>query len=87
MQAAAGLALLGTLSNALLAALSDPGEREAAVVTMLIAASGVAFVGIGAAFWALVAGQVLRGVLRAARPRREAATDPVRAGGRADVVR
>lgn len=74
MQAAAGLALLGTLSSSLLAALSNPHEREAAVLTMLIAASGVAFLGIGAAFWALAAGLILRRVMRPAQPR----TEPVR---------
>ncbi|MBE1877601.1 benzoate/H(+) symporter BenE family transporter [Myceligenerans pegani] len=67
MQAAAGLALLGTLSGSLLAALSDPRDREAAVLTVLIAASGVAFLGIGAAFWALAAGLVIRHVMRLAR--------------------
>ncbi|MBL0888675.1 benzoate/H(+) symporter BenE family transporter [Myceligenerans indicum] len=73
MQAAAGLALLGTLSGSLLAALTDSRDREAAVLTMLIAASGVAFLGIGAAFWALAAGLLLRYVMRLTWPRRRAA--------------
>jgi benzoate membrane transport protein len=71
MQAAAGLALLGTLGSALAGALRDEDGREAAVVCFLIAASGISVLGIGAAFWALVAGLALRPLLRqvsAARP-------------------
>ena len=71
MQAAAGLALLGTLGSALAGALRDEDDREAAVVCFLIAASGISVLGIGAAFWALVAGLALRPLLRqvsAARP-------------------
>jgi benzoate membrane transport protein len=64
MQAAAGLALLGTLAASLAGALGDEDGREAAVVCFLVAASGVSVLGIGAAFWALVAGLVLRPVLR-----------------------
>lgn len=64
VQAAAGLALLGTLASALGESLADPSEREAAAVTLLVAASGVTVAGIGAAFWALVAGLVVRAVVR-----------------------
>ncbi len=67
VQAAAGLALLGALAAALGEALADPAEREAAVVTFVVAASGVVLLGTGAAFWALLAGLVLRAVLRAGR--------------------
>jgi benzoate membrane transport protein len=72
IQAAAGLALLGTLASALSEALADPTERESAVVTFVVAASGVAVLGVGAAFWALAAGLVVRAVIRgtaAASPR------------------
>jgi benzoate membrane transport protein len=34
------------------------------VVTLVVAASGVQAAGIGAAFWALAAGLLVRGVLR-----------------------
>lgn len=68
IQAAAGLALLGALAAALGEALADPAEREPAVVTFVVAASGVVVLGIGAAFWALLAGLMLRAVLRAGRP-------------------
>lgn len=63
--AAAGLALLGTLAAALAGALDDPDEREPAAVCFLVAASGISVLGIGAAFWALLAGLVLRPLLRA----------------------
>lgn len=63
MQAAAGLALLGTLGASLAEALADPAEREAAAATLVVAASGVTVLGIGAAFWALVVGLVCRAVL------------------------
>lgn len=67
MQAAAGLALLGTLGAALVGALDDKAGREAVVVCFLVAASGITVLGIGAAFWALVAGLVLRPVLATGR--------------------
>jgi benzoate membrane transport protein len=61
--AAAGLALIGTLGSALAGALAEEGDREAAAVCFLVAASGITVLGIGAAFWALAAGLVLRPVL------------------------
>jgi benzoate membrane transport protein len=66
MQAAAGLALLGTLAASLAGALADEDGREPAVVCFVVAASGVSILGIGAAFWALLAGLVLRPLLRPA---------------------
>ena len=66
MQAAAGLALLGTLAASLAGALQDEDGREAAVVCFVVAASGVSILGVGAAFWALLAGLVLRPLLRPA---------------------
>jgi benzoate membrane transport protein len=54
--AIAGLALLGTIGNGLAAALAQEAEREAALVTFLVTASGVALWGVGSAFWGLVAG-------------------------------
>ncbi|WP_328409773.1 benzoate/H(+) symporter BenE family transporter [Nocardia sp. NBC_00403] len=63
LETVAGLALLATLAAALAGALKSEQHREAGVVTFLIAASGVGFLGIGAAFWALIAGLVVRQVL------------------------
>lgn len=54
--AIAGLALIGTVSVGLQKALSDDKEKEAAFITFLIAASGLKFLNIGAAFWALIVG-------------------------------
>ncbi len=56
IEAVAGLALLGAFGNALLGAVADPARREAAVVTFLVSASGLAIWGIGGAFWGLLAG-------------------------------
>jgi benzoate membrane transport protein len=44
--------------------LAEPGERTGAVVTFLVAASGLSFLSIGAAFWALLAGLLVRAVLK-----------------------
>ena len=63
VETVAGLALLATLAASLTAALSDSAEREGAVVTFLIAASGVAVAGVGSAFWALLVGLIVRSVL------------------------
>jgi benzoate membrane transport protein len=66
--AVAGLALLGTFAASMHAALADASDRMPAVVTFAVAASGLAIAGVSAAFWALVAGVVVRLVLHAGRP-------------------
>jgi len=71
LEAVAGLALLGTLASAISAALADPQDRIAPAITFLMAASGLAFAGIGSAFWALLAGLAVRAaLLRPAAPER-----------------
>lgn len=52
----AGLALLNTISASLTAALKDPDQREAGLVTFMTTVSGISFLGIGAPLWALVFG-------------------------------
>ena len=52
--------MLGTIGNSLHAALDDPGDREAALITFLVTASGLTLWGIGAAFWGLVVGVLVR---------------------------
>lgn len=52
----AGLALLGTIGNGLVTALANESEREPALITFLVTASGLSLLGIGPAFWGLVAG-------------------------------
>ena len=64
IEAVAGLALIGAFGAALMAAVQDIAEREAAVVTFLVAASGLTLFGIGGAFWGLVAGGFLRALRR-----------------------
>ena len=56
IEAVAGLALLGALGTSVVAAMAGERDREAAVITLLVTASGVTFFGIGGAFWGLVAG-------------------------------
>ena len=56
--AVAGLALLGTIGNGLATALRDERQREPALITFLVTASGLTLFGVGAAFWGLVAGGV-----------------------------
>jgi benzoate membrane transport protein len=68
IEAVAGLALLGTLGGALRAATDDADQREAAIVTFVVSASGVTVLGISAPFWGLVAGLVLLGVQRGRIP-------------------
>ena len=52
----ASLALLGTISGSLSAALVQESERIPAMITLITTASGVALWGIGSAFWGLVLG-------------------------------
>lgn len=60
--AIAGIALLATIGNGLSAALADVAEREPALITFLVTASGIVLGGIGAAFWGLIAGLLARWV-------------------------
>ncbi len=54
--AVAGLALLGTMTAGLTAAVKDEQHREAAVLTFLVTLSGVTLAGVGSAFWGVVVG-------------------------------
>ncbi|WP_417540314.1 benzoate/H(+) symporter BenE family transporter [Microbacterium maritypicum] len=65
--AVAGLALFAAFGSAVQQAIDDPNERIPAVVTFLVAASGIAVLGVSAAFWALVAGLLVRTVLHTRR--------------------
>lgn len=59
----AGLALFGSIANGLAQAMADDQEREPALLAFLVTASGVPLLGIGSAFWGLVAGVIARLVL------------------------
>ncbi|PRY17310.1 benzoate/H(+) symporter BenE family transporter [Kineococcus rhizosphaerae] len=59
VEAVAGLALLDSFVGGLVSALAEPAHRVTAGLTFAVVASGVAFAGIGSAFWGLVAGLVV----------------------------
>ena len=65
--AVAGFALLGTIGSGLAVAMKDDSQREAALITFLVTASGLTLWGVGAAFWGVVAGS---GALAVQRLRR-----------------
>lgn len=56
--AIAGFALLGTIGNGLTLALREEHQREPALITFVVTASGLTLFGIGPAFWGLVAGVI-----------------------------
>ncbi|MGD1899825.1 MAG: benzoate/H(+) symporter BenE family transporter [Phormidesmis sp.] len=62
--AIAGLSLLGTIGNGLAAALVSERDREAALITFLVTASGVSLLGIGSAFWGLISGALATIILK-----------------------
>lgn len=62
--AIAGIALLGTIGNSLTMALREESEREPALMSFLVTASGIVFFGIGSALWGLVAGLLVALVQR-----------------------
>lgn len=62
--AIAGLALLSTLGKGLATALGEPAERDPALITFLVTASGITLWGIGSAFWGLGAGVITLALLR-----------------------
>ena len=67
MTALVALALLGPLMGALTGAFATPDQRFAATITLAVTGAGVAFAGIGAAFWGLLAGLAIWGLERAAK--------------------
>ncbi|MVY95668.1 hypothetical protein GP918_29425, partial [Enterobacteriaceae bacterium 8376wD7] len=70
IQMLAGLALLGTIGGSLFQAVHQASERDAAVLTFLITASGVTLAGIGSAFWGVVLGFLVGHMFDRARSRR-----------------
>ena len=52
----AALALFGSISNGLTVAMSESKEREAALITFMVTASGMTLYSVGSAFWGIVAG-------------------------------
>ncbi len=64
LAAVAGLALLPTLAASLRQAVAEERGRIPAVITFVVAASGVSLGGVGAAFWALLAGLLAHALMR-----------------------
>lgn len=56
--ALAGLALISTIAANLYSCTQDSDYREAAVITLLVTASGASLFGIASAFWGLLAGTI-----------------------------
>ena len=54
--ACAGLAPLGSIGCGLAVALKQEAHRDARPITFLVTLSGVSLVGIGSAYWGVVAG-------------------------------
>ena len=63
----AALALFGSIMSGLTNAMQNPTEREAALITFMVTASGLTLLSIGAAFWGLVAGVITQFALNARR--------------------
>ncbi len=61
--ALAGLALFGAIATGLAGAMADDKQRESALITFLVTASGMSFLGLAAAFWGLIFGLVAHFVL------------------------
>ena len=62
--ALAGLALISTIAANLQATTADATYRDAAVITLLVTASGTSFFGIASAFWGLIAGVLALAIQR-----------------------
>jgi benzoate membrane transport protein len=64
----AGIALFGTISNALATAMQDAQQRQAAFITFALTASGFSLWGISSAFWGLLGGALAWALSRKSRP-------------------
>lgn len=64
-----GLALMGTMASSLAAAVASEPEREPALVTFLITASGLSWLGYGAALTGMLAGMAVWAVMVGFRQR------------------
>jgi len=71
--ALAGLALFGAISAGLSGAMAEEKQREAALITFLVTASGMSFLGLAAAFWGLIFGLVAHFALSYTRHKPELA--------------
>ncbi len=65
--AIAGLALLGTVAASLKSMVEDDADREAAMITFAVTASGISLFTIGSAFWGIVIGLAVHRMMRGRR--------------------
>ena len=63
----AALALLGSIGSGLTQAMQQPNEREPALITFMVTASGLTLFGVGAALWGLIAGVLTLVILNGRR--------------------
>lgn len=66
VMAIAGLAMFSTVGTSLSTAVLHESDREASMITFFVTASGFTILGVGAAFWGLVAGGLTSLVLKKA---------------------
>jgi len=64
----AALALFGSIMNGLANAMADMRQREPALITFMVTASGLTLLSIGSAFWGLVAGVLAYAILTVRKP-------------------
>jgi len=64
----AALALLGAIMSGLSQAMSEARQREPALITFMVTASGLTLLSIGSAFWGLIAGVLAHFILNGRRP-------------------
>ncbi len=82
IMAIAGIALFGAIGGGLAQALSDETQREPALITFLITASGVSLAGIGAPFWGLLGGVLALLLLAGGRRAQSRSSSGSRSGAR-----
>ncbi|MNI31929.1 Inner membrane protein YdcO [compost metagenome] len=67
----AGLALLGAIGSSLANAMADPKGRETALITFLATAANITLLGVGGAFWGLIAGLVAHALIHGQLSKRQ----------------
>jgi len=63
----AALALLGAIMSGLSQAMSEARQREPALITFMVTASGLTLLSVGSAFWGLIAGVLAHFILNGRR--------------------
>lgn len=61
--ALAGLALIGAITTGVIGVAQDDKHRDASIITFLVTASGMSFIGLGSAFWGLAIGALAYAIL------------------------